>query len=195
MTSAVDICNRALQKLGESPITSLTEDSDRARECNRAYEAVRDAELRSRPWNFARTRVELAASSTPPAFGYANAFPLPSDFLRLYPGNTVSDWQIESGSILTDDAAPLQIVYIRREEDPNKYDPLFREALAAKLAVEMAERLTQSGQKRQLAIAEYDRAIQDAGRLNAFERVSVEPPEDVWVTVRRSGRYGDRNLG
>ena len=57
MASEVDICNRALSKLGAARITSLTEDSVNARACNAMYESVRDAELRAHPWNFAMKRV------------------------------------------------------------------------------------------------------------------------------------------
>lgn len=180
MASEVDICNRALQKLGASRITNLTEDSRNARECNVAYEPLRDAELRRHVWNFARKRARLPASATAPAFGYNFRYTLPADFIRLHPGVEANDWQIEYDAILTNHPAPLDIVYICRVEDPNRMDALFREALAARLAYELCEVITQSNTKKAEARSEYLDIIQDAKRVNAIENVSAVPPDDEW---------------
>ena len=55
MATEVSICSNALRKLGDDPITSLTEDTERARLCNAFYNTARDSLLRSHPWNFAIT--------------------------------------------------------------------------------------------------------------------------------------------
>ena len=47
MPSATDICNRALSRVGEARITSLTDDSKQARACNSAYAHIRDEVLRA----------------------------------------------------------------------------------------------------------------------------------------------------
>ena len=49
MTSNVDICNSALNMVGASIITSLTEDSKAARVCNQRFTFVRDAVMRAHP--------------------------------------------------------------------------------------------------------------------------------------------------
>ena len=59
MATEVSICANALRRLGDDPITSLTDDTERARLCNAFYEDARDACLRSHPWNFAITRASL----------------------------------------------------------------------------------------------------------------------------------------
>lgn len=189
MASEVDICNRALQKLGAERIQSLAQDHRNARACAAAYESVRDAELRAHPWSFSVKRAQLAADSDAPSFGRANAFQLPADCLRLlspYPEDNLNslDWQIEGRAIYTDDDAPLEIRYVAQITDPNVMDVLFREALAAKLALELCEELTQSNTKKQLLKQDYKEAILEARRTNAIERVSAEPPEDTWITVR-----------
>jgi hypothetical protein len=191
MASEVSICNRALQKLGASRITSLTEDSPNARSCNNAYETVRDAELAAHPWSFARRRTSLAADSDTPEFGYEYQYTLPADYLRLLPSNDSHvDWQIESKSdgslvILTDYGAPLEIIYIARVEDPNLFHATFIESLACRLALEMCEEITQSNQKAEKMERQYTLAIREARRANAFERISDELPEDDWLAARR----------
>lgn len=55
------VANGALMRLGAAPITSLTEDSDRARLCNAWLARVRREVLRAYPWNVAIRRVRLSA--------------------------------------------------------------------------------------------------------------------------------------
>ena len=78
MATEVSICSNALRRLGDDPITSLTDNTERARLCNSFYEDTRDAVLRLHPWNFAITRTSLAKLSDAPAYGFSNQFSLPT---------------------------------------------------------------------------------------------------------------------
>jgi hypothetical protein len=189
MASQVGICNRALQILGAERITTLTDNSRNARACVAAYDAVRQAELRKHTWNFSVARAELAADADEPAWGRANAFTLPAACLRLlpaYPEDNLNslDWQIEGRKILTDDSAPIYVRYVDDITDANTMDALFREALSARLAYDLCEEITQSNSKQDLARERYTDAIREARKVNAFERVSAESPDDVWITAR-----------
>lgn len=190
MADAVSICNLALQRLGAKAISSLTEDTTAGRACNRVYEQARDSELRAHPWSFARTRVQVAASSTDPVFGYAKQYQLPSDCLRILPTNgtngtaTQDDWQIEDRKILTDDTSPINLIYIKKVTDPNEFDALFSELLAARIAMDVAEKVTQSNTKKKEATDHYKAVQAEARKINAFERPPIEPPTDTWITAR-----------
>lgn len=190
MASEVEICNRALQKIGAKRISSLTEDSRNARSMNVAYTPVRDALLREHTWNCAVKRASLPVDATAPSFTYARSFTLPSDFLRMLPRDPQynyndTDWVIEGKAILTNDSAPLYIRYIQRLTDPNAMDSSFREALSARLAVETCEEITQSNVKLQLVQQWYKEVIASARRTNAIEQlVPAEPTDDTWITVR-----------
>lgn len=188
-SSVVQICNNALQKLGATRITAIDEDSRNARACNATYEGTKQAELRAHVWNFAIKRAELAADSEAPAWGRANAFTLPSDFLRLlppYPEDNLNstDWQIEGKKILTDDDAPIYIRYIYNVTDPNEMDALFLDMLSIKLAYDICEEITQSNTKKASLLEDYKDALSEARRINAIENISAKPPEDEWITVR-----------
>jgi len=192
MASEVSISNLALQLLGAARITSLTEDSVNAREANSCYAEMRDLELEKHRWRFAVARASLAASATAPDFDFDNAFPLPTDFLRLrMPNRTNLDWQIENHenqlAVLTNDSGPLEIVYIKKVTDPNIMVPTFRAALAARMAVQMCEKITQSNTKLENARVSYREAINEARRSNALQRIADEGPEDTWVTARVNG--------
>jgi len=184
MPSEVDICNLALQQIGAKSISSLGDDSPRARACNRVYAHARDSEIRAHPWSFARARVSLAAKSTDPAFGYSKAYQLPADFLRLLPTREQTDFQIEGGDILTDDGAPLKVVYLRQVTDPNTFDQGFIDLLVARVARDVSEKINNSSRKLEAAQAIYLDAKAEARRVNAFERPPQEPPTDTWITAR-----------
>lgn len=202
MTSKVLIANRALTKLGEARIISLTDSSKAAATMDSMFDTVRDDELRAHVWHFAKARAKLAALSTPPLFGFAYAYQLPSDCLRLiqigdmlvYPRmDTRGLFSIEGRQILTNIGPSLALRYIRRIEDPNLFDASFIESFACRLAVEGCETLTQSATKRQLAAAEYEAAIRRAIRANAIERPSQVIADDTWLESRGAGstNFGD----
>lgn len=96
------IANRALQLVGAGTIMNLTDNTPEARECTRAYDSCRRAEMRKQVWNFAVVRASLAPSSVKPLFDYAYQFPLPTDCLRIVlPNDPYLDWKIEGRKILT----------------------------------------------------------------------------------------------
>jgi len=83
MASVVDICNSALNLLGASTISALTDDTKNARLCNQRYEPVRNRIFRSHPWNCLIKRVQLAQDSAAPVIEFANQYTLPTDCLRV----------------------------------------------------------------------------------------------------------------
>ncbi len=199
MASNVEIVNRALTKLGESRILSLTDDTKAARDANSLFAIVRDAELRAARWRFAIKRQILPQLVDPPAFGYDRQFQLPVDCLKVldvgdfYPGadttdyvvSDTSEYAIEGNVILTNLAAPLRLRYIARTDNPTLFDATFVEVLACKLAVELAESLTDSGSKREQAWREYQLAMQAAQRANAIERPPLKTADDTWIITRK----------
>lgn len=192
MTSQVDIVNRALDKLGAKTVVALTENSENARTMNRSYSIVLNGMLRTHTWNCAKTRLVLAPLAQAPPFDYDYQFQLPADCLRpLFPSD-VTDWRVEKGGVLlTNDGNVLNLVYISKLDDPNDMDACFIEAFAAKLAMENAEKITQSATKRKLAQDEYKMAMADARKANAFETIPQIQDYSSWVSARTAGPSWD----
>lgn len=185
----------ALQKLGAARINSLTEDSRNARSCNACYEFLRDEELSAYPWNFAKTRVVLAASATAPAFDLDYAFPIPSDAVTiLLPNRTLLDWKVEQQGgqtcILTNDGPSINLIYIARVTDPTRFDQAFALALAYKMAFHMAEEITQSQEKKEEAFQAYKEVIARARRNNSFQNEAQDAPTDTWLGAQWSSIDG-----
>lgn len=138
-TSEVDICNSALNLIGASTILSLQEDSKVGRICNQRYPHVRDSVFRSHPWNCLIKRTALPQDTQAPEWEFAYAYSLPSDCLRILKleySDTV--YKIEGRKIVTDENAPLKIQYVAQITDPMQYDQLLVEAIASRLASDIA---------------------------------------------------------
>ena len=176
MASVVDICNSALNLLGASTISSLTEDSKNARLCNQRYEPIRNRTFRSHAWNFATKRVQLAKDSTSPVVEFANQYTLPSDCLRVLKAHTgttdsIKDdlpYVVEGRKIKTDEGT-IFLVYIALITDPNLYDSYFNEALSAALAADIAYAITNNATLSNNYQAIADERLREARFIDATE--------------------------
>jgi hypothetical protein len=198
--SVTGIANRALQLVGAASILNLTDTSVEAREVSRCYDMCRRAELRAHQWNFAIVRAALAPDAAAPAFGYTYQFSVPTDCLRiLLPNDSTLDWMREGQKILTNwtsspvltnaNGATGPILYLRYVQDVTDatvFDPMFCEALAHRIAFGIVERLTQSNQKKAELKQDYKDVISEARRVDSFETLPEDPPDDDWWTVRIS---------
>ena len=174
MASVVDICNGALNQLGASTILTLTEDSKNARLCNARYTQVRDSVFRSHPWNCLQKRVELAADTTAPAWGFSYAYTLPADCLRLLRIlDYDADYKIEGRKILTDNST-MKILYVARIEDPNQYDELLRETLSAALGADIAFAVTSNNQTASNMYNLFQDKLKDARFVDSTEGQNID---------------------
>ena len=194
--SVVEIANVALMHLGEPTISSLTEGTDAADVVNARWATTRDEVLRDHHWNFAIKRSVLTKLVAAPAFGYDNQYQLPTDYLyalSIDENFHLKDIQygdrfqysIEGDRLLTD-RDEVDLTYVRKETDPTKYDPLFVEAVAAKLAMNISFRITGSSSLTDVTRTLYKDALKKArakdARENARERRSVD-----FLSVRDDG--------
>tara|TARA_X000001388_G_scaffold68516_1_gene56383 strand:+ start:383 stop:967 length:585 start_codon:yes stop_codon:yes gene_type:complete len=171
MTSAVDIANSALNNIGASTINSLTEDSVAARIVNQRYVFVRDAVFRSHPWNCLVRRASLAQNSTAPTWGYTYAYNLPTDpyclrVLRLEKLDL--DYKVEGRTIVSDEQT-MKIKFIARVTDPNEYDTLLVESIAARLAADICYGITNSNALVANMVALYESKLKEARFVDATE--------------------------
>lgn len=184
MASEVGICNSALIKLGVERISALTEPNKRAILCNEQYPKIRDSVLYSHPWNFAIKRVTLALTATTPEFGFSSEFQLPSDNLRVLNLDSSSiKWAVEGDKLLAD-AAAVKARIIWRNTDVSTYTPKCNEALALRLAAELAFPLTQSNNFAKQILDQYEKFLMDARSFDAQEGTPEELEADEWVNSR-----------
>ena len=171
MASFVEITSNALRLLGDDPITSLTEDSERARLVNALYEEVRDEVTRAAMWNCAKDRQVLASLADTPAFGWSYYHQLPSTCLRVIDvlsGDIRIDHEVEGRKIMTD-VSSVNVIFLKKITDPNDMDALFIGAYTAKLAAELAEPVTGSRSLAEQMWTLYDRKVREARTIDSQE--------------------------
>lgn len=198
MASKTEIGNRALSKLGEGRVSNIDTDNIKAAKVIRfMWDIIRDALLAEYPWSFALTRTQLPSDADAPAWGYNNKYTLPPDYLALVEIKGNPDYRLESDAasggirILTNESAPLYILYIRRVTNTGEFDPLFVEAFATRLAFEGCEEITQSNTKKQLLAEEYQTSIKRAYANNAIQSPPQQLQTDQWVLARENSVYYD----
>lgn len=131
-------------------------------------------------------------------FGWGYRYPIPADCIRMLPVRLDGEFEgrivpheIEQGYILTDQGAEIYARYIQEFTDASRFDPLFKEALAARLATKLAHWLTGKMAMVQLLGASYNTAIDKAKVANALE-ATPERPADEDVTDQRYDAEGVR---
>lgn len=190
--SDVQMCNRALARLGEDPIASLDDtNSDVARHCGLIYEdAVREL-LVSHPWNFAVIRqelVQIAEPPGPPVFAFVHAYALPTDPLCLRALDTNADlswgstyawppqpsalWQIETlgeQTVLVTDEEPMSLRYIGYVADAARMSAPFRRALVAELAAQLSYAIQRKAEQTDALTQQARRILGWAKSMNGQE--------------------------
>ena len=171
-TTRVSICNHALSLIGDRGITGFDENTATAERCRSLYDQTRKSILRDHPWSCAKKRAILAPITTHPSFGYAHAFPLPRDFIRIISANTEC-YEIEGRHILANQNQ-INLEYIFDNDNEDEWDSMLVEAMALKLASRLSKPNTGSDAAGQSALAEYERLLRRARAINAQERPSEE---------------------
>ena len=171
MASEVDIINSAMNMIGASNIIARDEDSKAARVSNQRYDSIRDAVLRAHPWNCAVTRRSLAPDSETVAFDWDYQFTLPADpyCLRVLRLDYLDiEFRVEGRKIVTNEQS-INLIYIARVTDPNTYDTLLQEAIAARLAADVSFTLSQSTSLTQNMYSLYEQKLKEARFVDATE--------------------------
>lgn len=128
-----------------------------------------------------------------------NIFRLPHGFLREAPqdpkagslralGASTSliydDWRYEGNYIVSSSSTPIIYRFVADWTNVPSMDPMFCEGLAARLAYEICESITQSTAKMQMITTEYQKSMTDARLVNGIETGATEQPEDDYISCR-----------
>jgi hypothetical protein len=198
MASKVQIVNKGLQKIGAARIGSFEENSNSANAVREVYDILRRSELEANYWRFAIKRVSISSDSTAPAFGRTYRFLKPADYLRRAPDDpsfqTSFDEILDEGEyLLSNNDSTLDLRYVADITDEAKFAPSFADGLSMRIAMELAEALTQSNSKLDKAESAYTFFIDRAKKINAIESGPIAREIDEFVSVR-SSQINDRSL-
>lgn len=202
-TSEVAICNLALSRLKQEPITQMDPATDKVSQiCSQWYHQKRQEVLRAHTWNFATAIVQLSpASDAEPIFGFSHAYLLPTDWLRYLgryddfgsriPGSD-GDYDIQGRYYVMngEDNESINLKYIKDFQTVQQMDPLFRALLVLELAIVMAPNFSSGESRVQSLMAEYKDVKAQATAIDGQERPPRRVQHSKWLQRRRGQRGG-----
>lgn len=185
MATEVEIANMALLECGAESITALSDSTERARACNTAWPFVRRTVLRLHTWNAPTKRALVDEDATAPIWDYATRYPLPADCLRVLEVDTLTDWRVEAGFIVTDATGDdLGIRYIYDETDPSDFDPTLTDTLVLFLAYRICHRVNADTALRDRLERQWSDFLRQAKMMDGEEQSDAEFEDDTWLTAR-----------
>jgi len=194
--SKVDIVNRALTKLGEPPVSSLN-DAVFGKSYEIIYDDIKELLLSSYPWRFSLEIKYLPKLEE--KYGDRYMYKLPTDCLLLInvfgPEKTdVTDirqyklqaYEVVNNAIVCLLHSGVRAEYVKNIDDDMEFSPLFREALAAKIASELSMRIKHSTTLKQMLDSEFITLIRQAELNNEIIKDTELVPDSSWVLVREN---------
>lgn len=197
--SPVEICNLALDKVGQDAISSLSGNDLTPTEAlmARNYDPVRQELLREYVFNFSVRTVSLTRVGDAPGTRYADAYAVPNGHIRTCvvgpdtPDSRILDYAIQdmaNGSkiILCDNggAASLEYTACWDITDVNKWDSQFRKCMIISLALAVCYAITKSNTAWKRLSEELNAALPSAVSVDGQE----QPPERIEVSRFLSAR-------
>ena len=184
MASRVAVCNMALGLIGAEMIASITAPGTEAeRKCALYLDQAIEETLRLYPWNCAIKRCALALLATAPAWGYAYAFALPSDYIRgLWADYQDINFKIVSGTLHCDDSS-FNLEYISRI-GVDAMDAALLAAVIAKLAEYLAFAITNSGSMAESMVKRFEMALVKASIADSQEGTPEEQETNDYLNAR-----------
>jgi len=128
-----------------------------------------------------------------------NVYPLPYSYLRKAPQDPKAglhtilgastnrqqdDWIIENNYLVSRESQPIAIRFVADIDVVALMDPMFCEGLAARIAWELCEPITQAVTKQRAIAADYQKFMTEARLVNGIENEAVMPAEDDWIVCR-----------
>lgn len=188
MPSKVDLCNSALRKIGESAIIALDNNTLWGQRCNSALPEIIDDVLRMDFWRCCIGRAQIPKLSQEPIGEFNAEYPLPADCIRVaaIKINRYNQWSIEQNSILCNVESPLEIMYVKRIDDPNVYTAELYQLMAMRLAVELMPYATTSSQRKGELYEIYMAKQIQAININSHDNPVNRLDETTWIDARYS---------
>lgn len=182
------LVNKALLKVG-LPLAAALNDCD----WNAAmvFDAASEEVFRSFTWNFAQKYVSLGQGSAP-GHGYDFSYPLPADCARVIDVHCQHDLRSPRarrsvvGKQLYTNVSPCNLRYVSKATPIADWPADFCDAVAARIALEIAPLSTQSASMVPQLMQLYQLALATAQAADARE-TTERIPHDVNIWAARAG--------
>jgi len=198
MSTELSIANRALRRVGGTPLTSLEGDSGIAKVMREALTSSIEEVLSLFNWPITRRVLELSPSVewSPGHSLYANAFELPADVSRMTgvtdtDGYPISDYKLENNHILADEDTVL-VHYSKLPESPDNFPAYLNTLIAAHLAYACCITITGADTRYNQLRDEFERELRRAKVTASREGPPISHmPDSSSGFIEAHQSYGD----
>lgn len=163
----IDIINRALRLIKEKPISNINDNTPTARCVRDIYPQVKRLTLCLHPWNCATKSVHLTDFRNNEAGQLQYHHLLPQDCLKLVEVHPSMLWHREGNKLLSNNKT-LDVVYVADVQSHEIDDNVIR-VIAARLAFEAAESISQSSNIANAMYNLYEKELSSAKQIDANE--------------------------
>lgn len=187
--SKTNIINKSLLLIGASPITSIDDGSNTANLISGLYEISLKSVLSECKWNFATKRSALSTSSTT-SLGFYDVgetiiYDKPSDMVRIFDVSPKSAVFREEGDLIISDSSDLAVRYVYYLEDTTKYSIYFIDALADRLASEIAFPIVNDKSLTAIMMDKYEKiSLPKAKSMNSQTGKHQVLVDDAWEVAK-----------
>jgi hypothetical protein len=205
MPTQLSLYNGALRKIKERKLSSLTENQERRRLLDDAWDGHIKECLEAAMWRFARRTVKLVRDSEYTAsFGHTYRFTKPDDFIR-----TIGVWYddrcqiplldyLEDGGYYYSDLQEPYFAYVSYDEEYGRnmsiWPESFTEFVEWKLASKIVGRLANATVDEAFVEKQLENHELKAKSLSAMEGPSQRQPMGGWSSARVNN-FGRRDRG
>lgn len=183
MQTRTQIANNALSYLSAGSITSINDDDAKARAIKGVFDQAAQEVIRTHRWSCCIGRAQLSQLSADTLqsgnFGYAYAYQLPTDCLRILdingePWSDKAEYFDLNGRQLLSDLGEIYLRYVRWEQESSLWDVLLADVISVKIAMKVARQITTDGISAEDLERIYRRRLEDARTVDAMEVGSGE---------------------
>jgi hypothetical protein len=172
MASQIDICNLALSWIGGKKIADLAENSVEAQLVSTNYPMSRDAVLAARMWTFATKQASPTPTAGTPPVPWTYQYQIPTDCLRVFrvvDGNQNPLPWVRQGNYVLCDASAIIMVYVSQVLDTTLFSPGLVQALAARMAADLAVTYTENRSLQADLWKIYDEKMKEAAAVDGSQ--------------------------
>lgn len=191
MSTKLDVINAALMKVG-LPLAADLNDCDW--NASLIFDSVTEQALRSFAWGFASRYEVLKEAAQVPAFGFHRAYLMPADCLRVIDVRCGTDLRSPkarfsiSGKLVYANVSPCNCRYVGREMNPANWPNDFADAVAARIAAEIANLSAQTMSMTPNLIQLHQLSLAQAQAADATETTERVPLDESILAAREGGR-------
>lgn len=183
MASKIDIISNALLLLGHDTLQSLSEPGRVARVAINLYDDIKQTELTSSNWTFAKFKVQLSKLTTDPIDEFSSAYQLPADLLKVLWINPRVRYKVYQDQIYTNETGTIFMDYIANVSEA-RFSSTFSRMLSLSLAVNYGIPIREGITTSQLLETRYIRARHMATQADSSQNPQDRIAQAPFITVR-----------